>query len=64
MQDDPYHTWTLVEVDPSASREVDFLLAKARCLELFGPAGGRWFVRDYCFYFRHARDAHWFELAT
>ena len=64
MQDDPYHTWTLIELDPRATSVIRFLQAEKRCAELFGPAGGRWFVRGYCFYFRHDRDAHWFELAT
>ncbi len=55
------HEYTVIAVEGNFE---DFRDVHNWCIEQFGQPGSRWFSRPGKFYFRDAKDAFWFELAT
>ena len=50
------HTYDVIEVGGDVKSAFEW------CTETFGSPGNRWFFSNYKFYFKHEKDAMWFEL--
>lgn len=51
------HQYDVIEVEGNIAPAIEW------CTKTFGPPGSdRWFISNDRFYFKHEKDALWFEL--